>query len=232
MGQYDFLQQTKGRLIVSCQALEDEPLHSSFIMSRMAKAVTEGGAAAIRANSVADITEIKATVSLPIIGIIKRVYPGSDVYITPARKEVDDLISCGVDVIATDATARTRPDGKSLDAFFEEVRKAYPAQLFMADCSTAQEAQHAEKLGFDIVSTTLCGYTEYTKGQSLPNFDMIREILETVKIPLIVEGGIWDAQTFAKIHATEGVHAVVIGSAITRPLEITRHFLKAIQGGE
>ena len=38
------LEQVRGGLIVSCQALADEPLHSSYIMARMAYAAMLGGA--------------------------------------------------------------------------------------------------------------------------------------------------------------------------------------------
>ena len=120
------LNRIKGGLVVSCQALKEEPLYSSYIMSRMAYAAMLGGAVGIRANTIADITEIKKTVSLPIIGIIKEVYGDCDVYITPTMKEVDALVECGVSIIAADATdsdKRPRPDGKSLDEFFGEVRE-------------------------------------------------------------------------------------------------------------
>ena len=106
------LEQIKGGLIVSCQALKEEPLYSSYIMSRMAYAAMLGGAVGIRANTVVDIEEIKKTVDLPIIGIIKEVYGGCDVYITPTMKEIDALAACGVEIIATDATCRQRPDGR------------------------------------------------------------------------------------------------------------------------
>ena len=100
------LDNLKGKLIVSCQALDNEPLHSPFIMSRMAVAAEEGGAEGIRANSVADIAAIKQLVSLPVIGIIKRDYPDSEVFITATMKEVDELMSVGPELIALDATAR------------------------------------------------------------------------------------------------------------------------------
>ena len=119
---YSVLERVRGGLIVSCQALKEEPLYSSYIMSRMAYAAKEGGAVGIRANTVADIVEIKKTVDLPVIGIIKEVYGDCDVYITPTMKEVDALVECGVDIIATDCTNRIRPDGKTLDEFFAEVR--------------------------------------------------------------------------------------------------------------
>ena len=111
----EILERIKGGLIVSCQALPEEPLHSSYIMSRMAYAAMEGGAVGIRANSVADIREIKKTVDLPVIGIIKKVYADSSVYITPTMEEIDALAACGADIIATDGTLRMRPQGESLE---------------------------------------------------------------------------------------------------------------------
>ena len=158
------LESIKGKLIVSCQALEDEPLHSSFIMGRMAYAAHIGGAGGIRANTVEDIREIKKNVSLPIIGIIKKVYDNCDVYITPTIREVEDLVNEGVQIIAIDATKRERPDKKDLKDFINEVKEKFPNQLIMADISSVDEALYAEEIGFDIVGTTLVGYTEYTKN--------------------------------------------------------------------
>lgn len=158
------LEKVKGKLIVSCQALEDEPLHSSFIMGRMAYAALVGGASGIRANTVSDIQEIKKNVNLPIIGIIKQQYGDNQVYITPTMKEIDALAAEGVEVIALDGTKRERPDGNTLENLMREAKTKYPNQLFMADISSVEEAVEAERIGFDIVGTTLVGYTEYTKG--------------------------------------------------------------------
>ncbi|QQO09448.1 N-acetylmannosamine-6-phosphate 2-epimerase [Breznakiella homolactica] len=228
MNNSEFFSKTKGKLIVSCQALEDEPLHSSQIMARMAYAVMLGGAAGIRANSVADIEAIKNAVDLPVIGIIKKIYSDSEVYITPTETEIDNLVQCGVDVIATDATDRPRPEGGGREVFFRAVRERYPDQLFMADCATLDDGIAAERLGFDVVSTTLCGYTEATRDDPKPNIRLIRDLIRNVRIPVVVEGGIWDKETFDQVRAIEGVHAVVIGSAITRPMEITRYFLQGV----
>ena len=153
------IESIRKHLIVSCQALKDEPLYSSFIMSKMALAAQMGGAKGIRANSVDDITEIKRTVNLPIIGIIKKDYDDSDVYITPTISEVDDLVKTGCEIIAMDATSSLRPNNIPLDIFFKQVREKYSNQLFMADCSTIEEAINADKLGFDFIGTTLVGYT-------------------------------------------------------------------------
>lgn len=225
----EILQQIKGGLIVSCQALEDEPLHSSFIMGRMALAAVQGGARAIRANSAADITEIKKVVSVPLIGIIKKEYPGSPVYITPTVGEVDELVACGCDIIATDATDRPRPNGQTLEEFFTAVRQKYPGQLFMADCATYEEGMRAAALGFDVIGTTLSGYTEESRGAPQPNFHLMSGLVYNCGRPVIAEGNIWTPEQLA-IARDCGVHAAVVGSAITRPQLITRRFARVMEG--
>lgn len=226
------VEEIKKHLIVSCQALETEPLHSSYIMSRMAYAAYVGGAKGIRANSVEDIKEIKKTVDLPIIGIIKRDYEDSDVYITPTYKDVDDLVKAGCDIIAMDATISERPGNISLDTFFKEVRKKYPEQLFMADCSTIEEAIHADDLGFDFIGTTLVGYTKQSADDHInaDDFKIIKEILKKVKHPVIAEGNI-DTPEKAKRVLDLGCYSVVVGSIITRPQVITKRFTDVIEGG-
>lgn len=224
----------RSKLIVSCQALENEPLHSSFIMGRMAKAAYEGGAAGIRANTVEDIVEIKKNVSLPVIGIIKAVYDNSEVYITPTLNEVDHLMEVKPEIIALDATKRMRPDGTYLKEFFEKVKKKYPKQKFMADCSTVEEALLADELGFDFIGTTLVGYTPYSANDKIEqnDFEIIRKILKEVHHPVIAEGNI-DVPKKAKRVIELGCYSVVVGAAITRPQLITRKFTEAlVEGGE
>ncbi|MGZ9583520.1 N-acetylmannosamine-6-phosphate 2-epimerase [Paenibacillus marinisediminis] len=221
------LKKIEKKLIVSCQALPEEPLHSSFIMGRMAYAAKLGGAAGIRANSVEDIQEIKKQVDLPIIGIIKQVYGNCDVFITPTAKEVDALYHEGVDIIAMDATDRIRPDGSTITELFPELKWKYKDQLFMADCSTYEEAAHAVELGFDCVGTTLSGYTAATKGRALPDYEMAERIIHSLSIPFIAEGGITTPEQLRKMFEL-GAHSAVVGSAITRPMEITKRFIQAI----
>lgn len=217
----------KGKLVVSCQALPEEPLHSPFIMGRMAYAAMKGGAAGIRANSVEDIQEIKKNVDLPIIGIIKKVYENSEVFITPTMEEIDLLFQEGVDIIALDATKRIRPDGKTISEIFPVIREKYKSQLFMADCSTYEEAKEAYELGFDSLGTTLSGYTEYTKGAILPNFDMLERLAKDFPIPIIAEGGIWTPEQCKRTFEL-GVDTAVVGTAITRPMDITKRFIAEI----
>ena len=222
------LEKLKGGLVVSCQALENEPLHSSYIMSRMAYAAYLGGAVGIRANTIEDITEIKKVVDLPIIGIIKEEYEDSKVYITPTLKEVQALVECGVDIIAIDATDRIRPDGKTLDEFFKEVRTLYKDQLFMADCSNYEEGMHAAEIGFDFIGTTLHGYTDYTKGVSLPNYDLVQALVKDCGKPVIGEGGIWSPEQLKTVMDC-GVFTAVVGTAITRPMDITKKYVEALK---
>ena len=183
------LKAIKGGLIVSCQALEDEPLHSSYIMMRMAKAALVGGAIGIRANSPEDCKEIKNNVNLPMISIYKRVYGTSNVYITPTINEVKELLPIKPEIIAVDATRRERPDGKSLEEFLKEIREVYDG-LLLADISDLEEGIKAEKIGFDMVSTTLSGYTDYTLDRSKPDIELIKSLRESIKIPIIAEGNI------------------------------------------
>lgn len=221
------LEQIKGGLIVSCQALPHEPLYDSYIMSKMAYAAMLGGAVGIRANTIVDILAIRKRVDLPIIGIIKQEYDDSDVYITPTMDEVDALVEIGCDIIATDATNRIRPNGKTFKDFFSEVRVKYPNQLFMADTSCFEEGQLAERLGFDLIGTTMAGYTPYTKGRSLPDLELIEKYSKELNVPIIAEGGIWSPEDLKNVYKA-GAFSAVCGTAITRPMDITKRFVKAL----
>lgn len=211
-------------LIVSCQALVNEPLHGAAMMARMAAAAQEGGAAGIRANGAADVRAIKQTVSLPVIGIVKRNYPDSAVYITPTLGEIEELLDAGADIIAFDATRQSRPGNCTLEQIID-LLNASPAAS-MADISTLEEALYAESLGVGCVSTTLSGYTPYSRQQEGPNLELLELAAQRLKIPVIAEGRISEpAQVEAALGL--GAYAVVVGSAITRPQLITRQFAAA-----
>lgn len=224
------MESVKGHLIVSCQALPEEPLHSSFIMGKMAKAAQQGGAKGIRANTTEDITAIKANVDLPIIGIMKRTYGNSPVFITPTMKEVDELMGVRPDVMALDATDRVRPDGRSLRDLVTDIRRKYPHQKIMADCSTVAEMVAADKLGFDFIGTTLVGYTDKSQDLAIEanDFEIIKQALKQVKHPVIAEGNI-DTPQKARRVLELGCYSVVVGSVITRPQVITSRFVKEIE---
>ncbi len=218
----------KGGLIVSCQGLENEPMHSSFIMGRFALAAKQGGAVGIRANTAEDITEIKKNVDLPVIGIVKRDYEGSEVYITPTLKEIEELLSCGAEIIALDATDRLRPNGVTLAEFAKEVRKIAPDALLMADTSCYEEMLAADELGFDFIGTTMRGYTQKTRGIKIPDFDLIKKASHTLKARVIAEGGI-STPAELKLALDSGAFCAVVGGAITRPQNITAGFVNAIK---
>ncbi|MDE6888706.1 MAG: N-acetylmannosamine-6-phosphate 2-epimerase [Eubacterium sp.] len=222
--------QMKGKLIVSCQALPHEPLHSSFIMGRMALAAKEGGASGIRANTKEDIREIQSQVDLPVIGIVKRDYEDSSVYITPTMQEVEELMEVHPEIIALDATGRVRPGGVALADFFQSVKKAFPDQLWMADCSTVEEALYADSLGFDFIGTTMVGYTPQSEGLKIEadDFSILRKIIAKSKHPVIAEGNIDTPQKARRVMEL-GSFCVVVGSIITRPQLITRSFAQALE---
>lgn len=217
-------------LVVSCQALANEPLHSSFIMSRMARAAEEAGAIGIRANSVVDIQAIQDTVDLPIIGLIKKNYGDCSVFITPTLKEVRAVASTGCEIVAMDGTQRERPLGENLPDILAIARQEYPHTCFMADCSTLADAQFAEEIGFDFIGTTLHGYTEETTDKNIADhdFQFLKDLLAQTNLPVIAEGKI-DSPEKARRVLDLGAYSVVVGSSITRPQMIAQKYVEAIE---
>lgn len=225
--------QIKGGLIVSCQALEHEPLYTKEggVMPLMAKAAAQSGAVGIRANTVRDITQIKAVVDLPVIGIIKKDYPGTPMYITVTMAEVDALVECGVDILAVQGTSALRPDGSTAADFIRQIKAKYPQQLIMADIATLEEAMACAEAGADFVGTTMRGYTPETKGIDDIDFAFITELTQKCPAKVIAEGHIHSPkQAVQALQA--GAFALVVGGAITRPAEITARFTGAIRAME
>ncbi len=231
MKKEEFFEQIKGKVIVSCQAVKGEPLYveEKSIMYLMARAAKQAGTPAIRTSSIRDVIAIKEETGLPVIGLIKVQYEGFESYITPTMKEVDELVAAGSDVIALDCTNQKRGDGQSISAFITQVREKYPEAVLMADISTYDEGVNAWKLGMDIVGTTMSGYTPWSPKTEGPDYELVKRLSETVDIPVIGEGRIHSpGQAVEMLNA--GAHAVVVGGAITRPLEIAQRFIKAVEG--
>jgi N-acylglucosamine-6-phosphate 2-epimerase len=215
-----------GGLIVSCQALPDEPLFGPDTMARLAIAAASGGAVGIRANTPIDIAAIRAVTTLPLIGLWKVVLPGYDVYITPRLSDAVAVADAGADVIAIDATARTRPE-EPLALLIQRIHDR-TGKPVLADISTFEEAIAAQDFGADFVSTTMSGYTSYSPQNLGPDFDLIRRLAPELTIPLLAEGRISSPEE-ARLALDSGAFAVVVGGAITRPQQITKRYIEAIE---
>lgn len=217
----------KRGLIVSCQAVKGEPLYGYGIMHLFAKAAKEGGATGIRAL-VDDVDSIKNEVNLPIIGLVKEIYEDSEIYITPTKAEVDRLLATKCDVLCMDATLRSRPGGITLEELYAYARENANGREIMADVSTIEEAINADRIGFDYISTTMRGYTPYTKQYEIPDVDFVQECKDKVKnAKVIAEGGVFEVSHMEAISKVNP-YAVVVGSAITRPKVITERLLGAL----
>jgi N-acylglucosamine-6-phosphate 2-epimerase len=221
----EFIAQINQQLIVSCQALPDETLFGADIMAKVALAVTQGGARAIRANTPVDVKAIKAAVDVPVIGLYKEVLPDYPIIITPTLKHALAIAEAGADVIAIDATNRPHPDG-DLSELIAKIHDQTEC-LVMADISTVEEALAAEAAGADMVSTTLSGYTPYTPTLDGPDLMLVKELASVLTIPVIGEGR-YHTPEQVKQALEYGATSVVVGGAITRPKEITARYNKFI----
>lgn len=229
-GKEAILDKIKGSLIVSCQALPGEPLYveEKSVMYLMARAAKQAGIKCIRTNGVRDVIAIKEETGLPVIGLIKQVYDNYEPYITPTMKEVDALVDAGTDIIALDCTDRKRGDGLCVREWIHTIRKRHRDILLMADISTYEEGVEAWKSGVDFVGTTMSGYTSYSPQKDGPDYELVQRLSQTVDIPVIGEGKVHYPQEAVKM-LEAGAYAVVVGGAITRPLEIAQRFMAAIE---
>lgn len=220
----------KGTVIVSCQATPGEPLYDKdrSVMYLMARAARQAGARMIRTSSVRDIVEIKEETGLPVIGLIKREYPGYTGRITMTMREVDECVGAMADIVSIDCTNCPRGDGLTPAAFLKKVKEKYPNIIIMADCATYDEAVAAYEAGADLVGTTMNGYTPQTRDQTGdPNFELVAQLARTLPCPVIAEGRVHTPQQARKMLEL-GAWAVVVGGAITRPLEIAARFMAAV----
>jgi len=222
----ELLKKIEKRIIVSCQALEDEPLHGRGIMVLMAKAAIMGGAAAIRANGAQDIEDIKSTFDIPLIGLNKRDIEGYPVYITPTSEDALSILRAGADVVAIDCTLRRRPE--PLDSMFAVIREKFPERLIMADISSIGDAREVSRLKPDFLATTLSGYTDETLERPQPDIRLVEELAEEFDIYVIAEGNYWQPEQVVKA-LEAGAFSVTVGSVITRPQLITKRFTSYIE---
>lgn len=224
----DILNRIKGTVVVSVQAMPNEPLYLEQCMIGMMKSVVNGGAGALRLAGARDVKNAKKLFKLPIIGLTKpNIIPKNYkelVYITPNIKDVIELVEAGADVIATDATQRKRPNNEKLQDLIKYIH--INKRLAMADISTLEEGLNAKELGADIISTTLAGYTLESANSPAnePDFELLKQLVEQTQLPVVLEGRIWEPEQVNKAFEL-GAHCVVIGSAITRPQLITKRFV-------
>jgi putative N-acetylmannosamine-6-phosphate epimerase len=217
------VQQIKGKLVVSCQARPGNPVKGPVFMAAFARAAELGGAGGIRANGPADIRAIRKVCGLPIIGINKWRQPQWPVYITPNLVAARAVRRAGADIIAVDATHRPRRGGLSPEELIALIHRELGCPV-MADIDSLEAGLAAAQAGADIVATTLSGYTDHHPPAPGPDLELLCALVEKVKIPVICEGRIWSPQDVQAAFAA-GAYAVVVGTAITNPMEITRHFV-------
>jgi N-acylglucosamine-6-phosphate 2-epimerase len=212
-------------LIVSCQARPDNPLHGPVFMAAMARAAQQGGAVGLRANAPENVRAIKAVSDLPVIGIHKVRLEGFEVEITPALRWAQAVAEAGADVIALDATGRTRPEGSAGD-LIARVKGELGLPVF-ADVATFEEGLAAAEAGADYVATTLAGYTRESVRTEGPELALLERLCRALDVPVVGEGRFDDPRQVAAAFAC-GAFAVVVGTAITNPREITRRFARAV----
>ena len=217
----DVFEKTKNGLIVSCQAPQESPLRKYELMAMMAESAEAGGAAGIRAEGLADVKKIKETVSLPVIGLIKRNSEKTPIVITSELQDVVDLLEAGADIVALDATLRNRENG---DSNFEFIKKAIDlGAIVLADIDCVEAAISAEKAGAHAIATTLSGYTTDSKDID-PDLDLVRECATNCSVPIIAEGRYYTPDSM-NLAFKNGAWAVCIGGAITDPWTTTKRFV-------
>lgn len=200
-------------LIVSCQAPTDSPLHHPEVIAAMAQASINQGAVAVRIDTPSHIRAVRQRITQPIIGLWKQQIPGCDVYITPRFSDAVAIAEAGADIIAIDATLRERPGEETLATLITQIHQEL-GKAVMADVDTIEAAQLAAAKGADFVATTLYGYTEETKTEIPPGFQLLKQMVENLGTPAICEGGI-ASPTMAKKAINLGAYAVVVGTNIT-----------------
>lgn len=219
----------EGGLIVSCHAEEHGGGDGFDALRYFARAAIEGGASGLRLEGSERIRAVRESTKLPLIGFVQGSYADGSALITPALDDIEALLSAGADIVAIDATKRKRPGEIDGFIFFEQARKRFTAPLW-ADVANFREGVRAAEMGADVVATTLAGYTPGTAVQDYrtPDFTLIRELSSALTIPVIAEGRIWSPEDARRCTAL-GAHAVVVGSAITRPQVITRMYVESLE---
>lgn len=231
MERTQFLEITRGGIIVSCQVKPDDPLYLDGIVAKLAQCAIWGGAKGLRLNTPPDIAAVRAITDLPIIGLWKDHTKGSDVFITPTLRHVEAVLEAGADVVAVDATDRLNADGQKAYTLITEIRRVFGDVLILADIRNAEEAARALAEGADMAAPTLYRFNEHPKSTEEPDFGELTNILKACQGlgPVLMEGKInTPEQAMESLYL--GAHAVIVGSAITRPHLTTMRFVNKVNG--
>lgn len=219
------LRNLRGRLIVSAQAYPGEPMRDPRTMAQVAQSAVIGGAAAIRAQGLADIQHVRSAVEVPVIGLFKDGHDG--VFITPTLHHALAVAQAGAHVVAIDGTRRPRPDGRTLRETISALHEQTAATV-MADCGSLDDALAAVDAGADIVGTTLSGYTGERPTSDGPDLELISSIAEARTGKMLVAEGRIHTPAHAAAALGAGADSVVVGTAITHPASITSWFVNAL----
>lgn len=224
---FDIHAAIRNGVIVSCHA--DDGMDDDAIFSYFVRAAIAGGAVGLRVEGVQRMKSTRTLTELPLIGFTEGSYSDGSMLVTPALDDIEALFAAGADAVAVDVTKRKRPDGTDGFIFFEQARKRFTAPLW-ADVANFREGIRAAEIGADFVATTLSGHTPGTATDDYrkPDYTLIQELSHSLTIPVIAEGRIWTPEAAANASAA-GAHAVVVGSAITRPRIITTTFVSALR---
>jgi len=214
----------RGRIIVSCQAAEGDPLDNLDTLTRIATSVLRGGAGGLRAEGTTRIAAFRALTELPIIGIIKSYDANGDVYITPDFRSAKAVIDAGADIVALDCTARRLTAPEPWPELIPRIHTELRSPV-LADIASLDDAFAAKRAGADAVATTLYGYTTETAGIRTPSWPLLQSLVAHLTVPVLLEGHITHPQE-ARQALDMGATAVIIGSAITRPETITNRFVQ------
>ena len=212
-------------LIASCQPVDDGPMDKPEIVAAMAQASVIGGAAGIRIEGVENLKVTRPTVQVPIIGIVKRDLPDSPIRITPFLHDIEALAKAGADIIAVDGTHRPRP--VELESAVKKIHEL--GCLAMADCSNLEEGLHCQKLGFDIIGSTMSGYTGGVVPKE-PDYQLVKD-LKKAGCRVMAEGR-YNTPELAKTAIEIGADFVTVGSALTRLEHLVSWFAAAVKSAK
>ena len=215
----------KSGLVVSCQVPDGTPIDTPEFIAAQAATVVEAGAVGIRAQGIANVRAVAQSVNVPIIGLVKRYLDSTPIYITPLIVDVIELEAAGATIVAVDATERLRTDNVTFSKFMTELREHSDIPI-LADVDSLESAIVAESLGCNAIATTLSGYTDIPAPE-LPNIELVERIANRVKVPIVAEGGYTQQEQVTQA-LNAGAWSVCIGTAITNPFLLTKHFLRGI----